>query len=334
MKANPIIAINRVPSSPDIHLWADYVELLCLVSIDGRVSKADILDKLQEESPLDKFLEDQDNILYDDKTDFRDSKQERKSDDWFGHLVYRSSVFDTNNCYPFEITADGDTLVRKNSFTLEHKLYLFLLIASNLEYVSAASLKSQVRYDFEAVSEAALKKCLPKQAEIYIFGTGTCLSGSKKFKGTFYDKIEALGKELRETVHQKKEKTSPHNSGDGGADLVAWVPMGDSSVGLLCILGQCACSFKEWKDKQASSSPMVWRQKLNFKVPPVNSCFIPFCFRDNTGDWDIPHNIYETILFDRVRLIYLLEDQSDIVQKLPVYPHLEKLISYRVRDLV
>src|SRR5258705_13407346 len=107
MKANAIIAINHLPSSnTDIHLWADYIELLCLISIDGRISKADILDKWQEESSLNKFLEDQDDGLSDERTDVRDSKRERKSDDWFGHLTYRSSVFGTNNCYHFEITAD------------------------------------------------------------------------------------------------------------------------------------------------------------------------------------------------------------------------------------
>lgn len=351
MKSNSLLAIKKLPSIYETYLWADCIELFCLVSPDGRISKADILDRLQEELSIDKSLldppDDKTSLDHDNKDeivedfdvnekiddrgnkDNRDNKWEQKIDDWFGHLKFRAGEFGKTDTYPFEIASDTNTIIRKANITLKHKLYIFFLIASSLRYTPDLTIRNKISSDFEAVCEAALKKCLPHHAEVYIFGTGTQLQGSKELSGNLFTKISKLSDLLHETVRVKEEHLSKYNVGDGGLDIVGWVPMGDSSPGLLCIFGQCACNLNEWLNKQHSASFSLWRHRLTFQVFPSNATFIPFCFRDSKGDWLKPQDI-DSILFDRVRLIYLLQDTHDIVQKLPVYGHLETVIAFRM----
>ena len=262
MKANAIISLDKLPAHSDIHLWADFIELLCLCNLDGYVSKADVLDRYEEIMGTDKS-EEQDASSSDERNDIRSNRLELKSDDWFGHLAFRAGTFGGDDFYPFEMTSDGDALVRKDELTLKHKLYIFLLIASNLRYTP--TLRDGISSDFEAICEVALKKCLPYQAEVYIFGTGG-LPDSKKLSGNLFKKITKLADLLNERVIVEEKNLSHRNVGDGGLDIVGWVPMGDSARGLFCIFGQCACDFDNWVVKQHSSRCLLARM-VQYTLP-------------------------------------------------------------------
>jgi hypothetical protein len=132
---------------------------------------------------------------------------------------------------------------------------------------------------------------------------------------------------LNERILVTENDLSPQNVGDGGLDIVGWLPFGDSVGGLFCIFAQCACSYTEWSAKQHSSSISSWRPKMTFTATPVNAIFIPFFFRDNTGNWWDTLDIHDSIVFDRVRMIHLLRNQFDIVQELTTYNNIISIVS-------
>ena len=107
-----LIDINKLPSKTDIHLWGDFIELLCLLNVDGVITKADVLDRFQDEIGIDSTLDDQDGLSLNDPNDVRSNKLELRADDWFNHLVFRSGIFDKDgfDFYPFVIENNGDGL--------------------------------------------------------------------------------------------------------------------------------------------------------------------------------------------------------------------------------
>ncbi len=326
-----LINISKPPSeTEDIHLWGDYIELLCLLNPDGVVTKADVLDRLQDAKGIDKSLEDPDDFT-NDSNDARSNRLELRSDDWFKHLEFRVGIFGNGDFYPFFLEDNGDCLSLKSSLSLQHKFYIFFLIASNLKYVNQ-SLRTRIARDFEAISELAMRKCFPENSNIYLFGTGG-LPSSKKLSGNLFSKIKQLSEKLNERILIDENKLASQNVGDGGLDLVGWVSFGDSVGGLFCMFGQCACSYDEWSSKQHSSSFSAWRKKMTLTVPPSNAVFIPFCFRDNNGAWWNPQDIHDSIVFDRVRMIYLLQDRFAVVEELPTFDSLVEIIATR-EDLV
>jgi hypothetical protein len=326
-----LININKPPSKKDIHLWGDFIELLCLLNPDGVITKADTLDRLQDEMGIDKTLDNQEDLSLNDPNDVRSNILELRADDWFNHLVFRAGVFEKDDFYPFVVGNGGDCLTRKSDLSLKHQLYVFFLIASNLKYVTP-SLKSRIAGDFEALGELAMQKCFPDGSNVYIFGTGG-LPSSKKLSGNLFLKIKQLSELLSERVVIDENKLAPQDVGDGGLDIVGWLPLGDSTGGLFCMFGQCACSYDEWSTKQHSSSFSAWRKKITLTAPPSNAVFIPFCFRDNNGDWWNPQDIHDSIVFDRVRMIHLLRDRFSIIEALPTFADIVAIIDTR-EDLV
>ena len=116
-----IVAINleKLPSSPDLHVWSDYIELLCFINKDGFISKADVIDRLQEGMDIDLSVEDQEDLESEKSNDIRMNKIELKASDWFGHLEYRKGIFGKLDFYPFEVSVDGDSLTRKNELSIK-----------------------------------------------------------------------------------------------------------------------------------------------------------------------------------------------------------------------
>src|SRR5207237_1120074 len=134
----------------DEHLWADYIELLCLFDVDGVFSKEHLADRVQERKDLGGEIEDleaeieeayveseedgdEDGELPDEIPSAElDDKWESLTTDWFEHLKYRSAIF--GEFYPFVLTGEGAVLERRPEITERHKLYVFLLVLSNLKY--------------------------------------------------------------------------------------------------------------------------------------------------------------------------------------------------------
>jgi len=308
----PLQRIDKLPDTSDLRLWTDYVELLCLVNIDREVSKDDVLGRIAEGKDLDVHGDDIGPETGDEPgasgVDLdaarRDDRRARRVDDVFNHLVFRHGMF--RDFYPFTLVRNGNTLSARNTSTAKHKLYLFLLLSSNLRYVLRPT-REVLTDDFELVSAEVLRRCLPEGSNVPVFGKNP--HAPAQYRGLLWDKVNRLAQDLQEQVHIQQTDFKPRDSGDNGLDIVAWVPMGDNRGGYLAVFGQCACT-EEWVSKQHSSSAEAWRAVMTLTAPPSNMAFVPFCLRQSNGSWSARHDIHGSILIDRFRFVHFLRQNQ------------------------
>jgi hypothetical protein len=313
-------------------MWADYIELLCLTSTDGRISRADAVDfirqraeDLKEGKPLEgdeaeeQEIADEMDIEDEDVDDVTevilapeeaDDKWERRADDWFNDLAYRIGAF--GEFYPFKLAAGKRALQlrkAKASLTIKHKLYLFLLFASNLRHFGRREI-SNISSVFEVASFYALETYLPASANLHMFGKHPLNTG--RYTGLLWNKLHALTKDLKEEVICIKENFKPTDTGDAGLDLVAWLPIEDEDnlmPGFLLVFAQCACT-PEWVTKQMETHYDTWSNYMSFTSYPFRFTFIPFCFRKANGSWYEKTKIRKTAVIDRLRIINLLRGKE------------------------
>ena len=105
-----------------------------------------------------------------------------------------------------------------------------------------------------------IREILPVTAKVYYFhGAGR----SGRYKGKLFQKLTILASDLFEGMTVAADDFDDNDVGDGGLDLVGWVPMTDSSPGLLLCFAQCACTDK-WVKKQRE--PMAVHQVMTVSV--------------------------------------------------------------------
>ena len=173
-KSSSIKRLQKLPREPlfNSYSWVDYIELLSLFSIDEEITKADFLRHFNSRKDVGEDPSDQDEVQDEaeeqDEVDEEISVAEAKDrtelriDDWFRHFDYRLASF--GHFYPFVLTKTQDVLRLRSPLTLRHKLYLFLLLASNLTYF--AQHQTRLTGSFEHLSVEALKRLLPSYAEV------------------------------------------------------------------------------------------------------------------------------------------------------------------------
>ena len=304
----PAAQLLRLESPPRVgkyetHIWADYIELLCLANEDREFSKADALDRIRER--INDLGEGAEDLLPSAESSpaEENDKWSELVDVWFEHLQYRKRAFEA--FYPFSFSPDGEALIAEGPLTLGHKFYIFLLLSSNLRHVEKP-VETPLTSNFEFLSSEAMRKLLPEQAEVHLFRANS--EHTSKYQGNLLNRIRALAKDLREQVKISGAAHSPYNVGDKGLDVVGWVPFDDSAPGLPILFAQCACT-PQWVQKQYSSSFSAWNTTMSFVCPPANIAFIPYCFRSSEGRWHKEgSDISFTLIIDRQRLIYLLHD--------------------------
>jgi hypothetical protein len=241
----------------------------------------------------------------------------RECRDWFLNIQYRMGAF--GDSYPFMLSPRTDSILLRDNLDIKQKLYIFFLLAANLPYASNSQ-RFKLASNFECLCYRALQMLMPTHAEVHQFGKSSTNTG--RYTGTLWSKVNTLASDLNVSLSSgvNIEHFSPHDTGDNGLDLVAWIPMSsrssitgryhDGADGLIVIFAQCACSADQWASKQHSSSAQHWRSLLQLKADYVNMAFIPFCFRDASGGWHKPHEISATVLVDRLRLMYMLRDYT------------------------
>jgi len=316
----PPLLIETLESPPrpaEPYLLADYIELRCLVNADRTISKADVWDIIQERRDLGEDTDEfngNNSDLQDEMASLpalRKDKMALNVDDWFKHLQYRRGAF--KEFYPFFLSENGNALSCYKRMTLKHKLYVFLLLSSNLGYINKWH-RNALTSSFEMASSAALQSYLPKEAKVYVFGKNSSNTG--RYSGKLWYKIQKLAQDLKESVICRENEFDPVDTGDNGLDVVGWVPLGDSARGFLTVFGQCACTL-EWVSKQHSSSEPSWADVITLKAQLNNLIFIPYCFRDATGAWHRERDIKKSILIDRLRMVYLLRKKNTLLRDIP-----------------
>ena len=323
--------LERFPRSSDVHLLADHAEILCLVSRDRQLTRAEFLDRARERSDLGGELEDfQDEIrAIAAGTEFdRDGgspaavindRWARLGVDCFVQLAYRHRAF--ADAYPFQV--DHETISVKGTLSTLQKMYIFLLLASALRHFATAD-RTRIASIFEVVSYGWLTQYMPESSKVHMFGKHGLNSG--KYSGKLWYKLRLLANDLRETLKVREHQFKPQNTGDAGLDLVACTEPGDDAPGFLLVFGQCGCTV-EWIDKQFETHPDAWGNLLDFTVYPVRMTFIPFCFRDADGAWYDPLQIKKTMIVDRLRLVGLIRMRLDRTEEL-ISRYVEHVLAY------
>ncbi len=321
----PVLAgVERTPPAADYlsHHWIDGIELLCLTSPDGRLSQSDVLDIWLPESELEEneVLESGfDSTSAGDQAQYN-QKHIEKVNDWFRYLDYRVNAF--SQAYPFTLSADKETLIRKENLDVKSELYVLFLLCSCQGYVVGKGNIQSFGFAFERLCAQALRNYLPGNPEVHIFGT----SENGRYKGTFFQKVRALAEDTRGKLLLEDEYPST-NTGDGGLDLVAWLPMQDENSGLLVVFAQCGCT-PQWEKKQSSSGYELWQQRISYVTPACNMVFIPYCFRQTSGGWQLK-DMVRSILVDRERLMKLLANSLATFEAEPARALVQRALEER-----
>jgi hypothetical protein len=306
-----------------IHHFADWIELLCIADEDGVMDDSRVRhearqqkDDLGEGNLADENEDVPARIL--DKPETIDQWNNRVAG-WFDHLRFRGRQF--GNAYPFVIPDGEDTVTLKVDLTSNQKLYLALLMSSNLRYFGKH--QSDLTASFEVICLELFRAISPRSAEVRLFGANKLNDG--EFSGKLWDKIQKFAALLNEQVLAKETDFDKQDSGDHGLDLISYVPTGDSAPGTALMFGQCACTT-EWVGKQDSSSGEAWRHVMTISSHPLNVIFIPFCLRNSDGTWHSPQDQRGHVMMDRQRLLFLLRGSEDALTRLPAFDAVNELL--------
>jgi hypothetical protein len=279
------------------HIYADYVELICLFSNDF-VSQSDVIDRMQDSGEEFNLPHPTDGNIGLIDTQQHDSA-EKFVNIIFEYIEERKTIY--QNAYPFE-TNSGKGIKLKDKFVLteQQKLYLYLLIASSLK--SFKKLNSEITSDFETLSKFVLKSYLPTQAKVINFANNGIYKGSAK------EKIKQLANDINLEYNKVEiEQISEHNSKEEGLDIVAWIPFEDNNPNTIIILGQCACG-KDWFEKQ--NETLRYENYLkHYRQPFTHSVFMPYDLENAKGRFGFSKDITTNhVIFERRRILFLAND--------------------------
>lgn len=302
--------LDVLPRFTYTFLWADYVELLCLCSANGSVSKGNLQAQSQEAEDLQADSED-DDFPQDDPRQ-RDDRSATRWADIQRRLRARSQSFAG---WPFQL--DGDVLrCRFDPQQPAHRLYVALLVASSLRLCHNQR-SGEVTRAFEEIAYHWLRQSLNPLWQVRPFGAHQTLPGA--YTGTLYAKLQALAQDLQGRLVKAPQDYDLRDTGDGGIDLVAWQDMGDQRGNMLVILGQCACSPTDWENKQLAVTPAAAEAHLHLQHPAAAYCFVPHDLYAHDHSWERASHILRTVVVDRFRLLKLF-DTLDAWHALPTWP--------------
>ena len=315
--------LKDIESPPDskllAYIQADYVELCCLTSHDRVVTESDIISRYVQDADLNELSDfDEDPGAESNISD----EQIRVVHGFFEHLEYRARV--VADSYPFALD-DSNVLSVKSELQESQRLYVYLLMASSLRHFEKSE-RTRISSSFEAIGAEALRQYMGGNATVHIFGT----SSRDHYSGKKYCKITKLAEDICEKVLIPEDRFDQRDSGDAGLDIVGWLPTHDNNPGRLLIFGQCACGDR-WDEKQCSSDYKKWNKLISLSIEPVNSIFIPYCFRDASGAWFHPDKIHMSLMIDRIRIMKLLDSvESPLGEMSPqVHELIDNVLSYR-----
>lgn len=288
------LKINKLNESKSkINIYADYIELICLVTKDY-VSKTDVIDRLKDNGEIFNVQNKFDGEFGQVEPEVSDAEES-----WitgiYEFLKQRQSSF--NKFYPFIINENG--IIVKTKITNSQELYIYLLISSSLNFFD--KIQHILTSEFEFLSEFVLQKYLPN-SKVNGFGSNCVYTGNAT------QKIKNLAKDLNLNIKERAiNQIAPQNSKEEGLDLVGWIPVSDNNSNTIIILGQCACG-KDWKNKQ-NETRRYDRFLEHYLLPFIHTLFVPHDFSNQNGLYQIDKDINEnTLVFERKRILELLAD--------------------------
>lgn len=279
------------------YLYADYVELLALVSNETYITQTDLANRFHREglNPAEQ-LQSRSSIKDATLNAENNDAEENWARSIFDILSNRQAIFSTQ--YPYKITKSG--IILEEKLSPEQKLYLILLIASNLNYFRP--FEPELTSEFEKISFQALKAMLPSHGIYKQFGKNSDYCGSAQ------EKIRTLAEDLNVEIVENEVKKIL-GSQEKGLDLIAWIPFQDQISNMLTIVGQCACG-KEWPKKQRETKKFEETYYRFFRLKPIHALFIPYSLIIFSEIYDSGEIDTGTFLFERKRIMELIYETS------------------------
>jgi len=277
------------PRDSDIHTLADFIELLCLVTIDRFCSRDYVADYIADQSV--------------------DSGKEKRLgdgelDDAFMQLAWRVDAFGEH--YPFSLDEHGRILNGNENLTKQQDLYAFLLLCANLPFICDRAERNELTDAFERTSMRALRRLWPSKAIVRKFGRN-----QTEYVGEKWERLNTLSRDIGGQAMLSAAAFRKRDSGDGGIDLAAWLDLDIyEKQNIPSALGQCACSRDNWSSKQYEISAGALAN-LYPSHPWMQLIFIPHSFRNNLGTWAVPSDVKQSIVMDRLRILNKLCAEED-----------------------
>ncbi|WP_410015833.1 hypothetical protein [Sodalis sp. C49] len=309
--------ISSMPKRSFVFLWADYVELQCVISEDKSYSRGYLQDVLSDQDDLGADYHEGDDEVEPKITE--DNDDEHKIDSKWSDIKTRLNIRKQclDDAWPFIF--DGDVLqLNFDPKSKKQRLYLLLLLCSCLRYCN------KKRYDeltgaLEDLGYCIFEKLMPNGWIVKQFG-------AKNYPGKLYIKMQALMNQLNGVLLIKKDDYEEGNVGDGKIDLVAWHPLTDERGFMPIAFAQCGCSPTDWEHKQLEASMANLSNVFSLQHPAQNYYFMPHDLRKSSTQFDRRGNIGQVILIDRIRMLKLCELYSandDSIYDKQEFPHTE-----------
>lgn len=298
------------------HLFADAIETQVLFGGESPFSKSDAISLLNQSPPsedevIDKLEDDQDD---DNETDglstveITDNKQ-KKIEAAFAQFKFRASTF--GDAYPFEIDKNQNLSLRSAPMA-GAVTYAFLLCCARLRSFGTKSAQTFLADKFEELCALSLKGIVPDQAEVIRFGPNSPdrVALGTSMKVAIPKLAEKLGVSLLPAWNDNDETPQ----GDGGIDLIAFVPLDGQSHAKSerwTIVAQCASYERSagW-EKKVGEAHRGLTKRLHFQHSPSNALFIPGAYRKSDGSWPDATKDKDIILMDRVRIMHNIRNMG------------------------
>lgn len=309
-----ILRIDNIPRDSKIYLYADYFELVSLFNRGVYITVGDMLDRFNDEGLIRQTRNSEDQAEQNDEDEIFIKEV-------FMLLYQRSISFE--NDYPYIFSEDR--IILKEDLTIKQKIYVFLLLSSNLNLFS--DFESDLTTEFEKICLFALKNYLPAYAIVKAFGKNS------EFTGYTKDKVRQLAKLMHlNTKEEYLNSTSAKGTQDLGLDVVGWLPFADEIGNYISIFGQCACG-KNWHNKLCETPRYnnflnVYHSKINHTI------FIPYSLINYNNSMFYEHHMFSSdlLIFERKRIISLIDDEN-IFNQLNSKFLVEKCLTY-TEDIV
>ncbi len=286
-----------------IHLYADYVELVALIYNGDFATSANIAKRYKVENIelTEKEIKKGDEIGS-SKAETDDSV-ELFIDSIFSVIEDRTTAY--GEFYPFEVLTKGVKLRADVEENEKMKVYLALLLSSNLNYFD--QFEPELTAEFEEISFRALCNYLPQTPKSIIkqFGKNSDYSGKAE------KKIKDLASDLNIMINEDEISGVVEGNQERGLDVIGWVPFNDRIPNMLVVIVQCACG-KEWYKKQNETERYENYYRF-YRLKPIHTMFIPYALAKNEREFYQRDELApDKLLFERGRILQFLQDTSFI----------------------
>ena len=294
---------------------ADWIELSCLLSTDGILSKMSVIDHLV------------DSGLLSDDPERAEEQAELIADNGFADQRLRARVLGDDPAYGFPFQFVEKKVLSRRSDWQERVAYLFLLLISFGQLDSGIyggqhhTTYDEIGHLFERIVACAAAGLFRGPCEV-LAPTGA--SKMHKLGARVATLLKGFGLKRKAAISKV-----PLRAKDCGLDVLSRLEAGDGRPGSLHVLVQCAAGAN-WEKKLGSPSLADWRDWVQWRGPICKGFAVPTLFgTDGTienasrrGEW--------SIFIDRVRILHgikLSEDCGDAIID-AIRPWCERRVTY------